>query len=226
MNTALNSQHILTSWKEALAFEKQQPYFSEILNLIDSERINGKVIFPEKNKIFQCFKITELSAVKIVILGQDPYHGLGQAHGLCFSVPKGVPFPPSLRNIFTELKNDIGAPIPQSGDLTKWGEQGILLLNTSLTVEEGKAGSHSAIGWAKFTDKVIEAVNTYQKNVIFLLWGSHARSKKELIDTDKHIVLEAPHPSPLSAHRGFFGCQHFSKTNQILKSQGKTVINW
>ncbi|WP_333002589.1 uracil-DNA glycosylase [Vibrio coralliilyticus] len=215
------------TWQDVIGAEKQQDYFQQTLNFVESERAAGKAIFPPAKDVFNAFRATEFNDVKVVILGQDPYHGPRQAHGLCFSVLPGIKTPPSLVNMYKELAQDIdGFQIPAHGYLQSWAEQGVLLLNTVLTVEQGKAHSHAKTGWETFTDKVIEAVNQHQSGVVFLLWGSHAQKKGRFIDRNKHHVLAAPHPSPLSAHRGFFGCGHFSHANQILNSQGKATIDW
>lgn len=215
------------TWQEIIDAEKQQPYFQQIESFVERERAAGKEIYPPVEDVFNAFNTTEFSDVKVVILGQDPYHGPNQAHGLCFSVLPGVKTPPSLVNMYKELEQDIdGFDIPQHGYLQSWAEQGVLLLNTVLTVEQGKAHSHSKTGWERFTDKVIEMLNQHQSDVIFLLWGAHAQKKGRFIDRDKHYVLAAPHPSPLSAHRGFFGCRHFSQTNAILQQLGKQPIEW
>ena len=217
----------MTTWQDALGPQKEAEYFSRLMARVESEREAGKVIYPPQQDVFNALKYTPLESVKVVILGQDPYHGAGQAHGLCFSVLPGVKTPPSLVNIYKELATDIdGFVIPEHGTLTSWAEQGVLLLNTVLTVEQGKAHSHAKWGWETFTDAVIDAVNRHQQGVVFLLWGSHAQKKGMHIDTSKHHVLSAPHPSPLSAHRGFLGCKHFSQTNQLLSSQNKSPINW
>ena len=217
----------MTTWQEALGPQKEAEYFTRLMARIQSEREAGKVIYPPQQDVFNALKFTPLESVKVVILGQDPYHGPDQAHGLCFSVLPGVKTPPSLINIYKELAADIdGFVIPKHGTLTRWAEQGVLLLNTVLTVEQGKAHSHAKWGWETFTDAVIDAVNRHQQGVVFLLWGSHAQKKGKHIDTSKHHVLSAPHPSPLSAHRGFLGCKHFSQTNQLLSSQNKSPINW
>ena len=217
----------MTTWQEALGPQKEAEYFTRLLARVESEREAGKVIYPPQQDVFNALKYTPLESVKVVILGQDPYHGPDQAHGLCFSVLPGVKTPPSLINIYKELAADIdGFVIPKHGTLTRWAEQGVLLLNTVLTVEQGKAHSHAKWGWETFTDAVIDAVNRHQQGVVFLLWGSHAQKKGMHIDTSKHHVLSAPHPSPLSAHRGFLGCKHFSQTNQLLSSQNKSPINW
>ena len=186
----------------------------------------SKTIYPKPTDVFNAFNKTPFDKVKVVILGQDPYHGKGQAHGLSFSVPKGITAPPSLRNIFTELKNDIGKEIPQDGDLTNWAEQGVLLLNAILTVVANSPASHHNMGWEDFTDTVIKTISDKKENIVFILWGAYAQKKKSLIDTQKHLVIESPHPSPFSADRGFFGSKPFSKTNEYLKSKGETEINW
>ncbi|QMV15299.1 uracil-DNA glycosylase [Vibrio spartinae] len=218
--------HSLT-WHDVIGAEKQQPYFQETLTYVEKERQRGKVIYPPAKEVFNAFRYTEFSEVKVVILGQDPYHGPNQAHGLCFSVLPGVKTPPSLANMYKELVQDIpGFSIPEHGYLKSWAEQGVFLLNTVLTVEQGQAHSHAGTGWETFTDKVIAAINQHQQDVVFLLWGAHAQKKGHFIDRQKHCVLTAPHPSPLSAHRGFFGCKHFSKANQYLQEHGETPINW
>nr|WP_158118875.1 uracil-DNA glycosylase [Vibrio cidicii] len=215
------------TWHDVIGAEKQQAYFQQTLSFVDAERQAGKVIYPPAKDVFNAFRFTEFNQVKVVILGQDPYHGPNQAHGLCFSVLPGIKPPPSLVNMYKELAQDIeGFQIPAHGFLQSWAEQGVLLLNTVLTVEKGKAHSHATSGWEVFTDRVIEAINQHQQGVVFLLWGSHAQKKGRFIDRNKHYVLSAPHPSPLSAHRGFLGCRHFSQTNQLLSQQGKTPIHW
>lgn len=215
------------TWHDVIGQEKQQDYFQQTLNFVEAERNAGKTIFPPAQDVFNAFRATEFNDVKVVILGQDPYHGPNQAHGLCFSVLPGIKTPPSLANMYKELAQDIdGFEIPQHGYLQSWAEQGVLLLNTVLTVEQGKAHSHSKLGWETFTDTVIEAINQKQSGVVFLLWGAHAQKKGRFIDRNKHHILAAPHPSPLSAHRGFFGCRHFSKANQILTQYGKTPVDW
>ncbi|MBR9790625.1 MAG: uracil-DNA glycosylase [Gammaproteobacteria bacterium] len=217
----------MTTWQDALGPQKEAEYFTRLMARVESEREAGKVIYPPQQDVFNALKYTPLESVKVVILGQDPYHGPDQAHGLCFSVLPGVKTPPSLVNIYKELAADIdGFVIPKHGTLTSWAEQGVLLLNTVLTVEQSKAHSHAKWGWETFTDAVIDAVNRHQQGVVFLLWGSHAQKKGMHIDTSKHYVLSSPHPSPLSAHRGFLGCKHFSQTNQLLSSQNKSPINW
>ncbi|WP_414828296.1 uracil-DNA glycosylase [Alteromonas sp. H39] len=215
------------SWHDVLGPEKQKPYFQALIQKVDAERAAGKTIYPAQEEVFSALKATPLEQVKVVILGQDPYHGPDQAHGLSFSVQPGVKIPPSLRNIYKELSTDIpGFTVPEHGNLTSWAKQGVLLLNTVLTVEQGKAHSHAKFGWETFTDAVIEAVNTTNDTVVFMLWGSHAQKKGRTLDRERHLVLEAPHPSPLSAHRGFFGCQHFSQANAYLQQHGKQPIDW
>ncbi len=217
---------IEASWKLALANEFDTTYFKQITDHLKTEKSQGKNIYPPGPLIFNAFEKTPFDKVKVVILGQDPYHGYGQAMGLSFSVPKGVAPPPSLINIFKELNDDTGTPIPQHGDLTRWAEEGVLLLNASLTVRAGEAMAHSKIGWHLFTDAVIEKISNKKEKVVFLLWGKFAQQKIELINTKKHLVLKAAHPSPLSAHTGFFGCKHFSQTNNWLMQQGLQPINW
>ncbi|KXI29571.1 uracil-DNA glycosylase [Paraglaciecola hydrolytica] len=215
------------TWSDVLELEYKQPYFQHIMSHVAAERAAGKIIYPPQADVFNAFKLTELKQVKVVILGQDPYHGPNQAHGLCFSVLPEVKTPPSLVNIYKELASDIaGFSIPKQGYLQSWAEQGVLLLNTVLTVEQGKAHSHAKIGWERFTDKVIEQLSQHTQGTVFLLWGSHAQRKGVVIDQTKHHVLHAPHPSPLSAHRGFLGCKHFSQTNQLLLQQQKSAIHW
>lgn len=214
------------AWKEILKEEFSKPYFQQIVLHLKTERSQGKTIYPPGSQIFNAFDSTPFDKVKVVILGQDPYHGPGQAHGLCFSVSYGVPPPPSLVNIFKELQEDIGGRIPAHGNLGAWAAQGVFLLNASLTVRAGEPMSHSKIGWAVFTDTVIRKISEGRPHVVFLLWGKFAQEKKVLIDEKKHLVLRAAHPSPLSAHAGFFGCRHFSKTNEYLASKGIEPIDW
>ena len=215
------------AWHDVIGAEKQQDYFQQTLNFVESERALGKAVYPPAKDVFNAFRATEFGDIKVVILGQDPYHGPKQAHGLCFSVLPGIKPPPSLVNMYKELSQDIeGFEIPTHGYLQNWAEQGVLLLNTVLTVEQGKAHSHSKTGWETFTDKVIEAINQHQSGVIFLLWGAHAQKKGRFIDRKRHHILDAPHPSPLSAHRGFFGCRHFSRANHLLQFMGKSEIDW
>lgn len=214
------------TWQTFLAEEKEKEYFKNILKFLKDERAKGKKIYPPQADIFNALKLTPFEAVKIVILGQDPYHGPGQAHGLAFSVQAGVEPPPSLKNIFQELHNDLDIPIAKQGCLEKWAKQGVLLLNASLTVEANRPQSHAQIGWQQFTDKVIESLNQHPQKIVYLLWGSSAQSKIPLIDKNKHHILTAPHPSPLSAHRGFLGCRHFSKANNLLQQSGISAIDW
>lgn len=217
----------MTTWSDVLGHEKQQAYFQDTLTYVAERRAQGVTVYPPQEHVFEAFKATPFDQVKVVILGQDPYHGPNQAHGLCFSVLPGVKAPPSLANMYKELAQDIpGFQIPDHGYLLPWAEQGVLLLNTVLTVEQGQAHSHKHLGWERFTDAVIAQLNQHSEGVIFLLWGAHAQKKGKAIDQQRHHVLHAPHPSPLSAHRGFFGCQHFSQTNALLQSMGKTPINW
>lgn len=214
------------SWKNLLATEFSKPYFRQIVHHLKTEKTQGKTIYPPGPFIFNAFNSTPVEKVKVVILGQDPYHGPGQAHGLCFSVQKGVPPPPSLVNIFKELNSDIGMPIPNHGDLSHWARQGVFLLNASLTVRAAEPMSHSRIGWAQFTDTVIQTLSASRENLVFLLWGKFAQEKVRLIDESRHHILKAAHPSPLSAHNGFFGCRHFSKTNQYLLGRGLEGVDW
>ncbi|CAM4028435.1 uracil-DNA glycosylase [Pseudoalteromonas byunsanensis] len=217
----------MTTWQSVLGQEERQTYFQETLNYVAQRRAEGVTVYPPHEQIFEAFKVTPFEQVKVVILGQDPYHGPSQAHGLCFSVLPGIKPPPSLANMYKELAQDIaGFTIPNHGYLLPWAEQGVLLLNTVLTVEQGEAHSHKKLGWERFTDVVIEQLNTHRDGIVFLLWGAHAQKKGKNIDKHRHYVLHAPHPSPLSVHRGFFGCQHFSKTNQLLQEMGKQPINW
>jgi len=215
------------TWDDIIGAEKQQSYFQQTLKFVEQERAAGKTVFPPQQDVFNAFQYTPFEQVKVVILGQDPYHGPNQAHGLCFSVLPGVKTPPSLVNIYKELAEDIpGFVIPEHGYLKSWAEQGVLMLNTVLTVEQAKANSHAKSGWETFTDHIIDALDQHGDNIIFLLWGAHAQKKGKMINRQKHYVLSGPHPSPLSAHRGFFGCKHFSQTNQQLKTLGKEPINW
>ena len=215
------------SWSNILSAEKQKPYFKQILALLDNERNQGKIVFPAKEDIFNAFEYTGFEDIKVVILGQDPYHNVGQAHGLAFSVNLGVAIPPSLRNMYKELEASIeGFQISSHGCLTSWAKQGVFLLNTTLTVEAHKANSHKGIGWETFTDSVIQKISENKESVVFMLWGSHARKKKSLIDDSKHLVLESSHPSPLSAYRGFLGCNHFVLANEYLFKRGLDKIDW
>ncbi len=213
------------TWKDALAPEFEKPYFASLVRFLHGEKAAGKTIYPPGSQIFKAFELTPLPAVKVVILGQDPYHGPGQAMGLSFSVPDNIPAPPSLVNIFKEIESDLGIRMSGRPNLEGWARQGVLLLNAMLTVQAGAAGSHSRIGWQEFTDAVIRTVSDRCEGVVFLLWGNFARSKKDLVDLSRHHVLEAPHPSPL-ARGAFFGCRHFSQTNAILLKEGKTPIDW
>ena len=215
----------LGDWNNILAPLFQDEKYLKIRQFLIEEYRNHTV-YPDMYDLYNCFRYTPFEKVKVVLLGQDPYHNVGQAHGLCFSVQDGIPKPPSLENIFKELKADIGCPLPKNGNLTKWAKEGVLLMNTSLSVREHQANSHSKCGWAWFTDSVIRLVSDLKEHVVFILWGGNARSKKAFIDTKKHCVLECPHPSPLSAYQGFFGCKHFSKTNEYLKANGITPIDW
>lgn len=213
------------SWQEVLQVEFDKPYFESLVSFVKQEYASN-TIFPPAGQIFNAFNTCPFNNVKVVILGQDPYHGPGQAHGLCFSVNDGIQFPPSLQNIFKEITSDLGIPAPKTGNLTRWAEQGVLLLNATLTVRASQAGSHQGKGWEEFTDAVIETISEKAENVVFILWGSYAIKKKALINASKHCILTAPHPSPLSSYRGFFGCKHFSQTNTYLTSKGKTPIEW
>ena len=212
------------SWKDVLQAEWDKPYFLTLTDFVREEYGKHR-IYPSGGKIFEAFRLTPFDEVKVVILGQDPYHGAGQANGLCFSVNEGVALPPSLQNIFKEIKNDLGV-MPQGSDLSRWARQGVLLLNSTLTVRDSQAGSHQGRGWEQFTDSVISALNEKKDNLVFILWGSYAIRKGGMIDRTRHLVLESPHPSPLSAHRGFFGNGHFSKTNEYLTRHGKSEIDW
>lgn len=212
-------------WDEVLAGEFEQDYFQRICETLKKEYAEYE-IYPPKDCVFNALRTTPYSKVKAVILGQDPYHGPGQAHGLCFSVQPGVQPPPSLQNIFKELKSDLGIDPPQNGTLTKWAEHGVLMLNTTLTVRRGQANSHKNIGWTTFTDHVIQKLNEHEQPIVFLLWGANARSKKAFITAPQHLVLEAAHPSPLSAYNGFFGCRHFSKCNDYLRAAGVEPVDW
>jgi len=213
------------SWRTLLSDEFQQPYFNELKKFLLEEKKNHTV-FPPGDQIFNAFNLTPFQAVKVVILGQDPYHGRGQAHGLCFSVNTGIAFPPSLVNIFKEIKSDLGYMPPATGELSAWAKQGVLLINTVLTVRENTPESHKNKGWEKFTDRVITLISEQKEQVVFILWGNNAKVKAQLIDTSRHCILTAAHPSPLSATRGFFGCKHFSKTNEYLISKNIQPIDW
>lgn len=213
-------------WLKELRAEFDQPYMRELSAFLRSEKAAGKIIYPAGNEIFAALNTTPVECVRVVIIGQDPYHGPRQAHGLSFSVPPGVAIPPSLKNIYKELVTDTGFRPPQHGNLAAWAEQGVLLLNAVLTVEQGHAGSHQGKGWERFTDQVIATINAQCEHVVFLLWGAYAQKKGQVIDRTRHLVLQAPHPSPLSAHRGFFGCAHFSKANTYLQEMGHRPIDW
>lgn len=219
------SPQIEGRWKEVLEEEFGAEYFNRLKEFLVEEKKNH-TIYPPGNEIFAAFNHTGFNRVKVVILGQDPYHGEGQAHGLCFSVPENIPMPPSLVNIFKELKEDLGISMPSHGNLEKWANQGVLLLNATLTVRANEAGSHQNQGWESFTDSVIRELSEKREDLVFLLWGAYAQKKESLIDTDRHHILKAPHPSPLSANKGFFGCRHFSKTNEILRNLGLREIDW
>ena len=215
----------MTTWDEILAEEMQKDYYQELQAFVQKRRAEVRV-FPEEKNVFNALKLTPFESVKVVILGQDPYHGFGQAHGLSFSVQKGTPLPPSLKNIYKELQEDIGGELPIEGDLSHWAKQGVLLLNTVLTVEEGNANSHKGKGWERLTNRLIESLNELKHPVIFILWGKPAQDKEKLITNPNHVILKAPHPSPLSAYRGFFGSKPFSRVNDILIQQGQTPICW
>ena len=216
---------IQQQWKEKLQGEFDKEYFKNLVSFLHAEKAAGKTIYPPGSQIFNAFELTPFNNVKVVILGQDPYHGPNQAHGLSFSVPDGVPAPPSLKNIYKEIESDLGIEIKKNGNLENWAKQGVFLLNAVLTVRASEPTSHSKIGWTEFNDAVIKAISDNTSGVVFMLWGNFARGKKELIDSTKHYVLEAAHPSPL-ARGAFFGCKHFSKCNEILKNLGKTPIDW
>ena len=213
-------------WSEQLDFIFEQDYYRHLLEFLEYESTHNKTIYPPQDQIFNAFDLSSFENTKVIILGQDPYHNEGQAHGLSFSVPDGVSTPPSLRNIYQELLSDLDITPSQSGNLTHWASQGVLLLNSVLTVEKNAPSSHAKSGWVDFTDTVIDILNEKKQNLVFLLWGSYAQQKSELIDQDKHLVLTAAHPSPFSAHKGFFGCNHFSKTNDYLKIHNQQTINW
>ncbi|MGO2372076.1 MAG: uracil-DNA glycosylase [Pseudoalteromonas prydzensis] len=218
----------MSNWQDFLNIECAKPYMQQTLDTVTQKRSQSIAVYPAQSQVFSAFEATPLENIKVVLLGQDPYHGEGQAHGLCFSVlPEVAKLPPSLKNIYKELATDIaGFSIPEHGYLQRWAEQGVFLLNTVLTVEQGQAHSHKHLGWEQFTDQVIAHINQHCEGVVFILWGAHAQKKGKGIDSSRHHVLNGPHPSPLSAHRGFFGCQHFSKTNQLLTQQGKSAIDW
>jgi uracil-DNA glycosylase len=216
---------IASSWKSKLEEEFHKPYFEQLIQFVKQE-YQTNTVYPPGKEIFRAFDCSEFDQVKVVIIGQDPYHGPGQANGLCFSVRDGVTMPPSLKNIFKEIYNDLGKPIPKNGELERWATQGVLLLNATLTVRASSPGSHQNKGWENFTDAVIRQISDQKNNIVFLLWGAYAQKKGEIIDRSKHLVLMSAHPSPFSADRGFFGCKHFSKTNEYLKSKGLKEIDW
>ena len=223
--STINPQ-IEESWKQVLANEFQLPYFADLKKFLQEEKAQHKIIYPPGNKIFAAFDYTPYDNTKVVIIGQDPYHGTGQANGLCFSVSPGIKPPPSLVNIFKELQDDTGMPIPTHGNLENWAKQGVLLLNATLTVEANLPASHQGKGWETFTGKIIQKLSKEKEGLVFLLWGKFAQAKEVLIDATKHHILKAAHPSPFSAYNGFFGCRHFSQTNDLLKMQGKDVVDW
>jgi uracil-DNA glycosylase len=213
-------------WQAALADQLAAPWLQELDGQIAAERASGVVIHPPQEQVYRAFELTPYDQVRVVIVGQDPYHGPGQATGLAFSVPRGARVPPSLRNIYTELGTDLQVPRPTHGDLASWADQGVLLLNTTLTVREGAAGSHAGRGWERFTDAALNALATRRERLVFLLWGRHAQAKASLVDAARHLVLQAPHPSPLSASRGFLGCRHFSQANAYLRDHAGSEIDW
>jgi uracil-DNA glycosylase len=216
---------IAPSWKSKLDSEFQKPYFEQLIQFVKQE-YQHNTVYPPGKEIFRAFDYVDFNDLKVVIIGQDPYHGPGQANGLCFSVHEGVSIPPSLKNIFKEIQHDLGKPIPKNGELERWARQGVLLLNATLTVRASSPGSHQNKGWESFTDAVIRKISDEKSNIVFLLWGAYAQKKGEIIDRNKHLVLMSAHPSPFSADRGFFGCKHFSKTNEYLKSKGIKEIDW
>jgi uracil-DNA glycosylase len=226
VSTTVVDPKIEASWKAALGDEFQQPYFAELKRFLQSEKQAGRNYFPAGANIFRAFELTPFDAVRVVIVGQDPYHGPQQAHGLSFSVPLGVPQPPSLVNIFKEIESDLGIARPAHGNLESWSQQGVLLLNATLTVRAHEAGSHQGKGWERFTDAVIAALNARREGIVFVLWGRYAKEKGAGIDRAKHLVLTAAHPSPLAAHKGFFGCRHFSQINEYLTARGEAPIDW
>lgn len=226
LNTSNISPQIEESWKMVLSDEFNHPYFAELKKFLVQEKMLGKTIYPPGNRIFAAFDYTPFDKTRVVIIGQDPYHGAGQANGLCFSVSDGIKPPPSLVNIFKELETDLGIAIPNHGNLEKWAKQGVLLLNATLTVEANLPGSHSGKGWETFTGKIIQKLSKEKENLVFLLWGKFAQAKEVLIDTTRHQILKAAHPSPFSVHNGFFGCKHFSQTNDLLKMMGEQPIDW
>jgi uracil-DNA glycosylase len=226
MSKSTITPHIEEGWKQQLWEAFQRPDFVELKSFLQREKQQGETVYPPGPQIFSAFDLTPWEEVRVVILGQDPYHGPGQANGLCFSVNPGVPFPPSLRNIYKELSADLDLPMPTEGDLSAWARQGVLLLNATLTVRAHAAGSHQKRGWESFTDEVVKKLNDHPRRLVFILWGSYARRKAEVIDRTRHAVIESPHPSPLSAHRGFFGSKPFSRTNAILREWGGPEVEW
>jgi len=214
------------NWLNIIGDEFEQPYMAKLKSFLQSEKTAGHIVYPKGDDIFNAMNTTPFDKIEVVILGQDPYHGPNQAHGLSFSVRKGVPLPPSLRNIYQEIENEYHVEMPRSGDLTGWAKQGVLLLNATLTVQQAMAGSHQKKGWEEFTDAIIRAINERREHVVFMLWGSYAQKKGAFIDRKKHLVLQSPHPSPLSAHRGFLGNGHFKKANEYLEAHGKKPIDW
>jgi uracil-DNA glycosylase len=226
MKSAQQKLTLEPSWQTLLGAELEQTYMQRLLEFLAAEQKAGKNIYPASSDWFNAFNSTPFAECKVVILGQDPYHGPGQAHGLSFSVLQGQRIPPSLRNIFKELMQDLALPVPSEGSLQHWAEQGVLLLNATLTVEEGRAGAHQGQGWEQFTDMAIAKLNAQREGLVFMLWGAYAQKKGRFIDPQKHCILQAPHPSPLSAHRGFLGCGHFSAANAYLKEQGLAVVDW
>jgi uracil-DNA glycosylase len=224
--TAKSQVKLDQNWLDHIGKEFDQPYMQKLKDFLKQEKAAGRVIYPKGPEIFYALNTTPFEKVRVVILGQDPYHGEGQAHGLAFSVRKGIPLPPSLINIYKEIEAEFGKKMPSQGDLTGWAKQGVLLLNATLTVQQANAGSHQKRGWEEFTDAVIRALNEQHEHIVFMLWGSYAQKKGAFIDRKKHLVLEAPHPSPLSAHRGFFGCGHFKKANEYLAAHGRQLIVW
>lgn len=226
INSFLSTAEVDLSWKPWLGYELQKPYMERLESFLEAELAKKKIIYPQKADIFKALSLTPYDKLKVVILGQDPYHGPNQAHGLCFSVQPGTPFPPSLQNIFKELERDLKIPTPKTGSLEHWAKQGVLLLNSVLTVEKGLAASHQNKGWELFSNNLIRLLNEKKQNLVFVLWGKYAEQKGAFIDPKRHLVLKAAHPSPFSAHRGFLGCGHFSKINAYLESVGKVPIEW
>ncbi len=222
----MSTVKLLPCWHKELRDEFKQAYMQDLKQFLQQQKQSSQVIYPKGDEIFNALNSTPFAQIKVVIIGQDPYHGPNQAHGLCFSVNRGVKIPPSLRNIYKELKNDLNCQLPEHGNLQQWAQQGVLLLNSVLTVAQGQAGSHQGKGWEFFTDKIIEKINAKNKNIVYFLWGAYAHRKGARINASNNLVLKSVHPSPLSAHRGFFGCQHFSQCNNYLKQHKKTPINW